>query len=311
MPRRAARSRPPVSRVPAWVPWVVGGAVLAYGVKALARPAGPIAGLLGGFTGTIFTIVIENRSASDVLRADGPMPFLTQLATDYAVGVNYRSTLRPSLPNYLLMTSGQDWGVRDSQYRMLPGRENLFAQLEAAGIPWRAYAEGMRAPCQKTNGATFAVRHNPALYFEPVGSDPALCARRVVDLQANLWRDLAADAVRYAWLAPSEVHNAHDAPPQAADRWLADVVPRLMQSPGYRRGGAIFILSDEPSFGSGPADPSRLVCVAVSPRARAGARVTTRFNHQSYLAGVEDLLGLPRLPAVRAASSLAELVGGA
>jgi hypothetical protein len=85
----------------------------------------------------VFVIVLENTSYQLALR----QPYIASLATRYALATNYRAVANPSLPNYLAMTSGSTWGIRDDQYHQLPDG-GVGSELTQAGISWKAYMEG-------------------------------------------------------------------------------------------------------------------------------------------------------------------------
>src|SRR5256885_10015734 len=72
----------------------------------------------------VFVIVMENTGYARALRS---APIAT-LASRYALASNYHAISRPSLPNYLAMTSGSTWGVADDGYHALPAT-GLGAQL--------------------------------------------------------------------------------------------------------------------------------------------------------------------------------------
>jgi acid phosphatase len=289
-----------------WIPWIAG----AIGVGAVAwligRSLNPTTvplpsgtnGMIGagggsGITGTIYTILLENKSASQVL-GSSRMPFFNQLASEYGQATNYRSPYHPSLPNYLVLTSGQTWGVTDDNYHSIPGTQNLFAQMNAAGIPWRAYAESMNTPCRTSDSYLYASRHNPAVYYQSNTGDPGTCAQNVVDF-SNFASDAASGAYRYMWITPNLQNDMHDGTPEQADAWLSQVIPQIMATPGYQNGGAIFILFDE---GGGGRDPNKLAAMVISPRLQSfPIQDSTPYDHRSYVATVQDSLGLPRLPA--------------
>lgn len=279
-------------------PYLVGGGILgAVGLAYLATRGKP----------TYFTILLENHSAAQILGggARAGMPYLDQLANAYGNATNYHNgNVHPSLPNYLLLTSGQTWGITDDSYHLVRDRgANLFAQLSAAGIPWRAYAESMGQPCRTSDGTLYASRHNPAVYYDSIVGNRPLCTQNVVDL-TNLWSDLAADSVRYAWITPNLVSDVHDGTKAQGDAWLRTVIPRIMASAGYHNGGAIFILFDESDTGS-----DLLPAVVISDRLRTHPMVdTTPYTHRSYLAGMQDLLGLPRLPSTVGVTSMAGML---
>ena len=257
--------------------------------------------------GTLFTIVLENEDA-DVVEE---MPYLQSLASDYASASAYYADHHPSLPNYLQMLSGTDQGVSDDEG---PGAhqfdsENLTTQLDAAEIPWRAYMEAMGSPCGLENRGNYAVRHNPFVYFTSVTRDQAYCEDHVVDLRDNLADDLDADEYSYMWLTPDTCNDIHDCAPRIGDKWLKKIIPQLMDSEGYKRGGAIFILWDE-----GGADVSyafggkqNIAAVVISDRlASRGFVSDTLYSHDSYLATVEDAFGLDRLPSTVDSTPMAD-----
>ena len=257
---------------------------------------------------TIFTIVMENHSYSQII-GNPSCPYLNQLAQQFASATNYRSPYHPSLPNYLVMTSGSTQGVGDDAYHLIDA-PNVFAQMDGAGIPWRSYSESMGQPCRASDGSLYASRHNPAVYYRSVTSDPDKCAGKVVDF-SNIWGDLAANAVRYAWITPNLQDDMHDGSPAAADQWLQGVLPQLMQSPGYMNGGVVFIIWDEGDESGASADPNQLPAIVVSNNI-VGAPLSdpTPYDHRSYLAAVQDLLGLARLPTTSAVNSMASMVTG-
>lgn len=253
---------------------------------------------------TVYTIVMENHSASQVLFED-KMPFLAGLASSYGRATNYRSAVHPSLPNYLEMTSGDTWGVRDSGYRELDV-DNVFAQMDRAGVRWSAYAESMGDPCRTSSSGLYASRHNPAVYYRSVVADRPLCASRVVDMSLMWGQIERGPRPGFVWITPNLVNSAHDGTLAQGDAWLSDVVPRLMASPGYRAGGVIFILFDE---GGGGRDPTLLPAVVVSERLRSRPLADpTPYGHRSYLAAVQDILGLPRLPGTQGVASMASML---
>src|SRR3954465_9930257 len=68
-----------------------------------------------GFTGTVFTIVMENKSQSEIL-GNSQAPTINALANAGAVAAGYKDPMiHPSEPNYLWMVAGQNFGVLDDQ----------------------------------------------------------------------------------------------------------------------------------------------------------------------------------------------------
>ncbi len=157
-----------------------------------------------------------------------------------------------------------------------PNVTTLANQLEAANLSWKGYMEDMgnnprreRATCAHPPigapdntqmaevGDQYAARHNPFVYFHAIIDTPS-CARNVVNLAA-LAPDLKSVATtpNYLFIVPNLCHDAHDgtdggrcvdgAPGGliAADRFLSELVPKILASPAYQRDGLLIITYDE------------------------------------------------------------------
>ncbi|TMF47972.1 MAG: hypothetical protein E6I21_14435, partial [Chloroflexi bacterium] len=108
----------------------------------------------------VFLIVMENHSPSQAMRGQ----FTASLTAKYRVADNYRAITHPSVPNYLALTSGKTWGVRDDSYYSLPA-EDLGTQLTNAGVSWRAYMEGMDSRGCLDSPPPYDPGHNPFAYY--------------------------------------------------------------------------------------------------------------------------------------------------
>jgi phosphatidylinositol-3-phosphatase len=272
---------------------------------------------IGSGPTTIYTIVLENHDYAEIIGSSNA-PYINSLVASGGLATNYRDTIHPSLGNYLMMISGANQypGIVDlspTQWPYFPADQpNLGTQLEAANIPWRSFQESMGTPCKLTDAGRFAPRHDPFLYFKDQQQGASdLCASTNVDY-TQLPAALAANTYRYVWITPNLDDDGHDpsTDPVGAlhtcDHWLSQEVPHLLASAGYQNGGAIFITWDE-SEGRNGDDPDQVPMIVLSPRiAMAGMTTSTAYTHASYLATVEDLLGLPRLATVTSTPSMLE-----
>jgi phospholipase C len=246
-------------------------------------------------------IFMENHHAGDVLGSPAA-PFETAVARSCGTAADYRHVARPSLPNYLGATSGATWGVRDdaapSRHRILG--DNLFRQLRTTGRSARTYAEGMPRPCSLTSQGRYAVKHNPAAYFQGA-DDRAACVRDDLPLGTTttgpLARDIAADALpAFAVLVPDLCNDTHDCSVATGDRWLQTWLPLLTASPAYRKGTtAIFVVWDE---------PTPMPFLALAPSITAGAVVRPAVDHYALLRTTEEMLRLPMLGVATRAPSM-------
>ncbi len=260
----------------------------------------------------IFTIVLENKNDESIL-GSANAPYLNSLITQGGLATNYKDTVHPSLGNYLNMISGANQypGVVDigpEQFPYFPSSEqHLGTQLVAANIPWRAYQESMGTPCNLSTAGKYAPKHNPFIYFTDIQDAPNnLCAS--VDVDYSMFAaDLASNAYRYMWITPNLDNDGHDPTTDPAlglrnaDAWMSHEVPKILASDGFKANGILFITWDEDEG----ANNEKIPMIILSPRVKqAGMTVDVALTHSSYLATIEDLLGLPRLAAVTSTPSM-------
>ncbi len=221
---------------------------------------------LGPASNHVFVIVLENTSYRMALR----QPYIASLATQYAVATNYGEVSNPSLPNYLAMTSGSTWGIRDDNFHKLPAT-GLGNQLSDAGISWKAYMEGFTGDCF-SSPYPYALKHNPFAYY---GGD---CPANVAPM-TDLASDLNGNTPQLSWITPGMCN------------------PQITSSTAWKQGGVLFITWDE----SGAAD-GRVALLVVAPKLRR--QLTMPLNHYSLLATIADRLQVPRLGLAKQATSL-------
>jgi len=263
---------------------------------------------------TVFTIVFENHDYAEIVGSSNA-PYINSLIASGGLATHYADTGHPSLPNYLNMISGDNQyiGLFDvgPNFIWFPAANpNLGTQLETANIKWRSYQESMGTPCLLTDNGNFATKHDPFLYFtdQQMGAS-GLCANTNVDFSAFA-SDLATNTYRYMWITPNLIDDGHDpaTDPVAglaqSDHWLSTVVPTILASDAYKAGGVLFITWDE-SEGRNGDDPDKIPMIVVSMRVKTpGMTSATAYTHSSYLATVEDMLGLPRLATVTSEPNL-------
>lgn len=243
----------------------------------------------------VFVIVMENASFGRVLAS---RPFKA-LADRYSIATNYHANARPSLPNYLAMTSGSTWNITDNAYHALPAGD-LGSQLTDAGIAWRAYMEGMTDNGCLSSPYPYALKHNPFAYY---GGG---CPNNVVPFE-QLDADLAGVTPSFVWVTPGLCHDGHDCSLEVAGAWLDALVSSIVSSQAWRQRGVLFIAWDEGDGG----DATNHVPLIVATSAGRRLQSDMPYDHYSLLATIEDLFGLPRLRAAATAQPLTPLLAGA
>jgi phosphatidylinositol-3-phosphatase len=235
----------------------------------------------------VVVIVMENKSCSAVI-GSRDAPYLDGLARRAAFAARFFALTSPSLPNYLGLTGGSTFGITSNCTSCSIRATNLVDQLERARVSWKAYMEGMPAPCYSgAYAGLYAKKHDPFMHYADIASSPSRC-RRVVPF-TQLRTDLARRALpRFVWITPNLCHDMHSCPIRDGDRFLAGLVPKLERAVGRR--GAIVVTWDE-----GSAFGRQIPTIVAGPAARAGARSSVRYDHYSLLRTIEDAFGLPHL----------------
>ncbi len=266
---------------------------------------------------TVFLIVMENHNWNELV-GKSSAPYINSLLRIGAHAERYYNPphIHPSEPNYLWLEAGSNLGITNDapprvNHRRAP---HLTPLLDAAGISWRAYAEGISGTrCPLTDTGRYAPRHVPFLFFDDVtdGGNPEskTCIEHVRPF-SELPRDLAAGrAARYNFITPNLCDDMHDGcvpsgKVEQGDQWLASLVPQLMASAAYREGGVIFITFDEGEHGvDGP-----IALIALSPKAKPGYENHLRYDHGSTLRSVQEIFGVtPLLAGAATANNLGDL----
>jgi phosphatidylinositol-3-phosphatase len=281
--------------------------------------------------GHVFLIIGENTSASQIDRRhapylDGKLKPRAAWLTDYH---SLRHTA--SLGDYIGMTSGQF--TRCEANDALPvhchqGVDNLFSQLDAAGVSWRTWAQSMDNPCDIVDHGSawsrniYSAHHNaPICYTRIEGGryDDALtpareCRRRDVSMgstapnsASTLNRALRSGRgiARFNTLIPNDCANGHD--PCGGNRirhfdaFLRREVPLIMRSPAFGRNGLVLITWDEGS--DPPLDPHHVLMAAIGGQVAPGV-YGGHLTHYGLLRTLEDGYGVPRLGAAAKAAPI-------
>ncbi len=170
--------------------------------------------------------------------------------------------------------------------------QTVGEQLAAKGLSWKVYAEGLASACwhpefgaadptsQAPQGDTFATFRDPFTYFDGVLHSPA-CTHQDVGIE-GLAGDLksAKRTPALSYIVPDLCHDGRATPcapgaPSglpAAETFLRRVVPEILASPAYHKGGLLIITTDQAPTTGEYADSSSC---CMQPRFPAPAVTTT------------------------------------
>jgi hypothetical protein len=276
--------------------------------------------------GHVFLIVGENTSLAQLDRNDAPFQ-LGWVKPNSAWLTNYWGISHWSTSNYIAMTSGQF--LRCHQLDLAPADcnqdvDNLFGQLDEAGVSWLEWNESMPGPCtlvnsgESRNGNSYRVKHNPAVYYAGIegaggvwsaADRSAECMSKVISMGGTGFNDTSAfdaaltggDVADFNYIVPNQCEDGHDnCKPQGNvirqfDDFLAREIPQILASPAWGPSDVIIVAYDEGQEGG----PGRAKNFAGghTPFAVIGdpvhAAVYEGFaNHYSLLRTLEDGYGI-------------------
>lgn len=254
----------------------------------------------------IYTIVMENEEASSII-GSAKAPYINSLAGTYGVAANFTAVAHPSLPNYVAMLSGSTQGVTDDATHTFPNVPNLADQIEASGRDWSVAAQNVELGCFAGSSAsggpdgsgTYVRKHNPAIMFSQIATDPARCAK-ITDF-AHFDPNLG----NYWFIAPNLCNDMHDCSVATGDGFLKSFLPTILDSAAFKKDGLIFLTFDEGSSKVGGG--GRVVTIVISPKGKAGFTSNVAYNHYSVLRTIETLWKMPCLANACKASPMRDM----
>jgi hypothetical protein len=263
--------------------------------KANAPSRGPAA--------HVILIIEENHSYSTVVD-QGRMPWLKALGDKYGIATNYFSDEKGSLLDYLWLSSGSNeskFGCGGNQCSHAITDNNIFRQLNKAGMSWNVYADSLpKFGFMGMFAGNYAKRHNPAVWYSDVMKSRDQQQNVVPFTQFPV--DVAAHNLPdYSIIIPNLKDDAHNGTPEAADQWLKTKIAPLLHSNYFHAGEntVMFI-----TFDNGDNDEQGHVFTAlVGQSVIPGVKVNTPFKHENTLRTIMQLLGLRNYPGASATAA--------
>jgi hypothetical protein len=199
--------------------------------------------------------------------------------------------------------------------------QNLATQFEAVPFTWHAYMEGMVSPTTGepencvypatepevpvTGG--YSSQLNPFANFHSL-LDLGACSTNDEPI-TGLKKDLKSEkkTANYSYISPDlcsagvtgQCPEGAPTGAAAADAWLEEVVPQIVESPAFKKDGLLIITFNgvnPPEAGApAPTKPLKTGALLISQFTSAGATDSAPYNPYSLLRSTEELFGLGQL----------------
>jgi hypothetical protein len=236
----------------------------------------------------VFVVVLENTDAAQAVK----QPFLKQLIAAGAWLRNYHGIAHPSQANYIAMTAGNTYGVKDDSAVSLDVY-HLGDLFEENGRSWKAYAENYPGNCSLTSSGLFVRHHVPFLDYRDIQTDRARCTAHVVNA-TQLLADVASGSLpNYALYVPNNANNGHNTSVAVADRYLENQFGPLLRDPRFTRGLLFVVTFDE----SASYARNDILTILWGERVRRGSVTDVYYDHYSLLRTIEEIFGTGTLGA--------------
>jgi hypothetical protein len=258
----------------------------------------------------VFMVMMENTNYSAVAADTTGMPFFHSLMAKGTAMADYHAVYHPSDENYLAIAGGDTYATGAVYWPTITDpHQNLGDELDANGLSWKAYEQGMGVPCndssstEHTYDSYYAPDDAPFINYTDVSGNAARCQAHLVDTN-QLGTDLRQTSTTpaFSWLAADDYYdgessgNGNAASRAVQDGWLKQTLTPIMNSPAWTTQRSLLIVTWDEA--EGEAD-NQVATVAVDSAGlvHAGYSSNTRYDHYSTARTIEDALGLAPLTA--------------
>jgi phosphatidylinositol-3-phosphatase len=246
----------------------------------------------------VVLVIEENHSYSEVI-GNASMPYLNSLASQYGLAKQYFADAHPSLPNYLVLTTGLT-ETFDDNFAGTISDDNVVRELVKAGKTWKVYAESLPSPGYVGGDASLYVRrHNPFTYLSDVQNDSSQAANIVPFTQFAT--DLVNHALpQYSFIVPNTMDDAHDGTLAQADAWLQTNIAPLIAGSAFQSSGLLIITFDEGNQADVNHGGGQVATLIISSTVKQGFQSVTLYQHQSTLRLILASSGINNFPGMAA-----------
>ena len=281
----------------------------------------------------VVLVIDENSSFSNVM---ANMPWLVGQGNTYGYANNYHSDTGGSLMDYLWLASGSchsaanctlppgthDFGCNGNNCGSAITDDNIFRELNNAGISWKVYAQsyaaagGTPTTPDNHNGTDYYRRHNGATWYSDILNNVDGSASKIVDL-SHLITDVDNNALpRFVIIVPDGNHDAHDCPVgmnncseaqklAAADQFLSANLQPVLNMRDFQPGGTglIIVTFDECAGGTNSGCGASVYTAVLGPQVKAHTVSGTYYKHENALRTMLDSLGIKHYPGASATAA--------
>jgi acid phosphatase len=241
-------------------------------------------------------IVLEENKDYATIVGSSSASYINELAREGALFTNSHGLEHPSQPNYLLLFSGSDYGIKnDKTPRNIFSGPSLCGSLDAAGLTFCGYAESLPAiGAMDGTAGRYARKHCPWTDFADVpASDNVPFGGYFPTTEAGY-----SKLPTVSFVVPNLDNDMHDGSVSRGDAWLKQNLNGYVQ--WAKTHNSLLIVTFDEDEGT---QPNRIPTVFVGPMVHPG-EYSFRIDHLSVLRTIEAMYGLPQLGETNTAESI-------
>ncbi len=280
----------------------------------------------------VVILVMENASLNQTYDCHNyGCSYVSLLANDSSLARNYYSQWCSSLPNYLVLIGGSDFGnplctscnpVQCGSFWPID-EQNIVDRIEGSGRTWKAYFEDYPSGgsddnyssggCYLSVNGKYVSWHNPFIYFKDIENSANRCSKifRANTLNSTeapetddvFLNDLqsVSTAANFMWLTPNNCDNSHDqcwgdSRYAGGDLYLSVLVPKILNSPVFKsQRAALFITWDEGACHDCSQELTSIWTGPVTKTRYCNCTTGPYYNHASFPKTLETIWNLQTL----------------
>lgn len=234
----------------------------------------------------IVIVVLENHAYQQLIGSK-EAPYINQLASTGALFTQSYALTHPSQPNYIMMFSGGNQGVKDDN---IPAgapfkTPNLGASLISKGLSFTGYSEDLPSiGYTGANSGAYYRKHAPWVHWQGSGSNGLAPAvnRPLTSFPKNNYSALPT----ISFVIPNQNNDIHDGTINMADNWIKNNLDGYVQW-AKSNNSLLIVTFDEDDNNNN----NQIMTFFVGPMVKQG-KYSSHINHYNVLRTLEDMYGL-------------------
>ncbi|MFC5452553.1 alkaline phosphatase family protein [Paenibacillus aestuarii] len=226
-------------------------------------------------------IVVEENHSYEKIIGNKSAPYMNLLAEQGAFFTQSYANTHPSEPNYLILFSGSDQGVKDDSCGHIFKTDNLASELLKAHLTFSGFSEDLPSiGSTACSYRQYGRKHSPWVNFSNV---PTYLNMPLSSFPTDDFNKLPT----VSFVIPNMDNDMHDGTIQTADNWLKLHIEPYVQWAKDHNSLVILTWDEDDSSKN-----NHIPTIFVGPMVKAG-HYDQHITHLNVLRTLEDMYNIP------------------